>query len=68
MDAIGSAMMMVFDELKNDKKSKKLIQQLDEATDDATVKKGFTAAIKRLRELDKNSLADDIEKKVRGWL
>jgi hypothetical protein len=67
MDAIGSAIMMIFDELKHDKKSKALIKQIDEAEEDADVKKGLVAGVKRLRELGKNALADDIEKKAKGF-
>lgn len=67
-DAIGSAMMILFDELKDDKQSAKLIEQMDEAEDDATLKKGMKAGIKRLRELGKNTLADDLEKKTKGFI
>lgn len=66
-DNINSAMMMIFDELSKDKKSKALIKQIDQATDDASIKKGMVAGVKRLRELDKNALADDIEKKLKGF-
>lgn len=64
---IGSAMTILFDELKNDKQSKKLIKQIDRATSDADIKKGIVAGVKRLRELGKNSLADDLEKKTKGF-
>lgn len=67
MDNIGSAMMMIYDELKNDKASKKLIKQIDEATEDKDVKAGIVAGVKRLRELGKNALADDVEKKTKGF-
>lgn len=60
-------MMMIFDELNKDKKSKALIKQIDQATDDAAIKKGMVAGVKRLRELGKNALADDIEKKLKGF-
>jgi hypothetical protein len=63
-DNIGSAMMMIFDELKDDAQSAKLIKEIDSAEDDAQIKKGIKAAVKRLRELGKNALADDIEKKT----
>lgn len=66
-DNIGSAMMMIYDELKNDKESKKLIKQIDSATSDAQIKKGLIAGVNRLRELDKNSIADDIVKKTKGF-
>ncbi len=66
-DNIGSAMTILFDELKNDKDSKKLIKQIDGATSDAQIKKGLVAGVKRLRELDKNAIADDIEKKTKGF-
>lgn len=66
-DNIGTAMGLIFDELSKDKKSKALIKQIDEATDDAAIKKGIVASVKRLRELGKNTLADEIEKKTRGF-
>lgn len=64
---ISSAMMMVYDELKNDKPSKALIKKIDTAKSDNQLRDGIRVAIKRLRELDKNALADDIEKKIKGW-
>lgn len=67
MDNIGSALMMIYDELKNDKPSKSLIKKIDTATSDAAIKSGIVAGVKRLRELDKNALADDIEKKTKGF-
>lgn len=67
-DNIGSAMMILFDELKDDKKSEKLIEEMDEADSDAVLKKGMKAGIKRLRELGKNALADDLEKKTKGFI
>jgi ribosomal protein L7Ae-like RNA K-turn-binding protein len=67
MDNIGSAMMMVFDELKDDPKSKKLIKKIDEAEGDDDLKAGLKEGVKRLRELGKNALADDIEKKTKGF-
>lgn len=68
MDAIGSAMLIVYDELKNDKKSKALIKQIDEAQNDSDIKEGFKKAVKRLRELDKNHLANDLESKLKGFI
>lgn len=67
MDKIGSAMMMIFDELKNDKKSKALIKKIDSAQNDDELKSGVKEGVKRLRELGKDALADDIETKVKGW-
>lgn len=67
MDNIGSALMMIYDELKNDKQSKSLINKIDKATSDKQIKDGIVAGVKRLRELDKNALADDIEKKTKGF-
>lgn len=60
-------MMMIFDELKNDKASKSLIKEIDEAEDDDQIKSGLRKGVKRLRELGKNALADDIEKKTKGF-
>lgn len=67
MDNIGSAMMILYDELRDDKDSKKLINQIDGATSDTQLKKGLVAGVKRLRELGKNALADDVEKKTKGF-
>lgn len=66
-DDIGSALMMIYDELKNDKQSKALIKKIDKASSDAQIKAGLKEGVKRLRELDKNALADDIEKKTTGF-
>lgn len=66
-DNIGSAMMMIYDELKNDKPSKSLIKKIDTAQSDKQLKDGLVAGVKRLRELGKNALADDIEKKTKGF-
>jgi len=64
-DDINSAMLMIYDELKDDAASKKLINKIDKAKSDKDLKEGVIAAIKRLRELDKNALANDIEKKTK---
>ena len=67
MDNIGSACMMIYDELKNDKPSKSLLKKIDEATSDAQIKSGIVSGVKRIRELGKTALADDIEKKTKGF-
>lgn len=64
---IGSAMLMIYDELKNDKPSKAIIKGIDIAKNDEQIKKNAVAAVKRLRELDKNAIADDIENKLKGF-
>lgn len=64
---ISSAMMMLFDELRDDEKSQELIRDIDEADNDDQIKKGLVAGVKRLRELGKNALADDVEKKTKGF-
>lgn len=64
---ISKAMMILFDELRDDKKSKKIIKDIDEADNDEQIKKGLKAGVVRLRELGKNTLADDIEKKTKGF-
>ena len=66
-DNIGSAMMMLFDELKFDEESQSLIQRIDEAENDDQIKIGLQQGVKRLRQLGKNALADDIEKKTKGY-
>lgn len=66
-DNISSAMMMAFDALKDDPKSKKLIKKIDTAVSDSQLKAGIKQAVIRLRELDKGTIADEIEKKIAGW-
>jgi hypothetical protein len=66
-DNIGSAMMMIYDELKKDKKSKSLIKKINKAQSDDQIKEGLREGVKRLRELEKNALADDIEAKTKGF-
>jgi ribosomal protein L7Ae-like RNA K-turn-binding protein len=66
LDSIGSAMLIIYDELKNDKKSKALVKKIDTAKNDETLKEGINEAIKRLRELDKHYLANDIEEKTKS--
>jgi hypothetical protein len=40
---------------------------MDEAEGDDDLKKGLRAGVKRLRELEKFTLADEIEKKTKGF-
>lgn len=68
METIGSAMLIIYDNLKDDKKSKKLINKIDKAKNDEAIKSGAREAIKRLRELDKNAVVDDLEKKLKGFI
>jgi hypothetical protein len=67
-DAIGSAMTMLFDELKDDEQSQSIIQKIDEAEGDDDLKEGMKAGIARLRELGKNALADDLASKTKGFI
>lgn len=66
-DNISSACLMLYDELVNDKASKKLINKIDKATTNKQIKDGIVAGVNRLRELGKNHLADDICKKTKGF-
>lgn len=66
-DNISAAMGILFDELKDDKGSKKIIKQIDEASSDAALKKGMVAGVNRLIELGKHTLADDLKKKLKGF-
>jgi ribosomal protein L7Ae-like RNA K-turn-binding protein len=66
-DNIGSAIMMIYDELKKDKKSKKLIDKIDKATTDDQIKAGLREGVERLRELGKTAIAEDIESKTKGF-
>lgn len=67
LDNIGKATLMIYDELKYDKKSKSIIKEMDEAEGDEDIKSGIKKAVKRLRELGKTTLADDIESKTKGY-
>lgn len=67
MDTIGSAMMMIYDELKKDKQSKALIKKIDKATSDNQIKEGIREGVKRIRELGKIALAEEIEAKTKGF-
>lgn len=67
MDNIGNAMLLIYDELKNDKESKKLIKKIDSATNDSQIISGIRQGVARLRALGKNALADDIEAKTKGF-
>jgi hypothetical protein len=66
-DKIGSSLMILFDELRDDEKSQEIIQDIDEADNDDQIKRGIRAGVLRLRELGKSALADDIEKKTKGF-
>lgn len=68
MEAIGSAILIIYDELKNDKPSKQIIKKLDTADSDAVIKDNLKKGIKRLRELDKNNIANDLESKLKGFI
>lgn len=64
---VGDAILLIFDELKRDKESKGLIKRMDGATGDQVLKECLREGVKRLRMLDKNVLADEIEKKTKGF-
>lgn len=64
---ISSACLMIYDELKNDKPSKSLINKIDKAKNDEQIKAGIVAGVKRIRELGKITLANEIEKKTKGF-
>lgn len=66
-DAISSVMGILFDELKDDKAFKAIIKKIDTASDDMQLKAGMKQGIARLRELGKHTLADDLDKKLKGW-
>lgn len=66
-DSIGQAMLIIYDELKNDKQSKALIKKIDTAKNDDTLKAGIKEAVKRLIELDKPAIANIIEQKTKGF-
>lgn len=63
-DNIGYAILKIYDELKNDIGSKKIIRKIDTAKSDEKIKEGIVEGIKRLRELGKNDLASDIESRI----
>lgn len=67
IENISKALMMVFDELKDDENSQEIIQDIDEADNDDQIKKGLRNGVSRLRELGKTALADDVENKTKGF-
>ena len=68
MDAINRAILMIYDELKNDQASKLMIRRLGSADSDSAIKYNLKKGIHRLRELGKNNLADDLESKLKGFI
>lgn len=64
---VGDAMVLLYEELKNDNKAKDLLKKMDKAKGDEDVKAGLVEGVKLLRELGKNQLADEIVKKTKGF-
>jgi len=67
VDKIGSALLKIYDELKDDPASKDIIILIDEGQSDEKIKEGIVAGVKRLRELEKNDIAEEIVKKTKGF-
>jgi hypothetical protein len=61
VDIISKASLKIYDELKKDSKSKGIINQIDEGQTDLQLTAAIKKGVKRLRELGKNDVADEIE-------
>lgn len=66
-EKIQSAMLILFDELKDDPESADIIETIDSAEGDHQLKQGMEKGIQRLRDLGKEQLAKDLEDKIKGW-
>jgi len=66
-DNVGQAIMKAFDELEQDEQSGKILDLIDRGESDAEIKKGLNQAIMRLRELNKQDAAKEIEGKIKNW-
>lgn len=67
MEKISKACLLIFDELVNDEQSQDLIEKIDGATSDGEIKEGIRLGVKRLKELGKTTLAEQIENDTKGF-
>ena len=67
MEKISKACLLIFDELVNDEQSQDLIEKIDGATSDGEIKEGIRLGVKRLKELGKITLAEQIENDTKGF-
>lgn len=63
---VGEAIMIVFDELQNDKQSSSIIDLIDSGETNVEIKEGLRKGVIRLRELKKNDIANKVESKMKG--
>lgn len=66
-DNVGQVIMKAFDELEQDEQSGEILDLIDGGESDAEIKKGLNKAIVRLRELNREDAAKEIEEKIKGW-
>ena len=64
-NTVGELMMVVYDELKDDNNSKDIINELDCADNDKTIRENFNKAVMRLREIGKDDVANLIEQRLK---
>lgn len=57
----GKAILLVFDELKDDEQSTSIIDAIDGGETDAEIAEGLRNGVARLKELGKDSIAKEVE-------
>ena len=65
--AISSACLMIYDELKDDKEFAPDLAAMDEAESDAAIREGIRKGVARIMALGKITLAEDIKSKTAGF-
>lgn len=63
-NTIGKLILLIYDELNSDENSKEIINELDCADNDNTIKENFSKAVTRLREIGKDDIANYIEQQI----
>ena len=67
VENISSACLLMWDALQEDKQSKSLLSKMDKAKNDTQIIDGLKKGVGRLRELGKDNIANEIEKKTKGF-
>jgi hypothetical protein len=65
---LSTAMLIVFNVLEKDKGASAIIEKIDNAESDDSLKDGLRDAIAYLRETDQAAVADDVEGKLQGFI
>jgi hypothetical protein len=65
---LSAAMLIVFNVLEKDKGASAIIEKIDNAESDDSLKDGLRDAIAYLRETDQAAVADDVEGKLQGFI